>query len=252
MRKYQGKIVGILGTVILHLIAGIVFMSFQLHTLKTKEKEVQKFEIEMVKEEDLKPKEQPPEPPPTSLENIFRNDAEMLNIVRNLANKSDVKIDKDDYIDKVKEELIKSGKLGTDNYIDNPGNANQQSDESYLKEEKTEDEMLNKKEEISESQKMAARYAGPTRIYYNLEGRNHSYLPIPIYKCQGSGKVVLIIEVDQKGNVIDANIVAGESTTSEECLIETALGAAKRSKFNSDLNAPKTQRGTLTYIFVAQ
>jgi len=29
----------------------------------------------------------------------------MLNIARNLANKSDIKIDRDDYIDKVKQEL---------------------------------------------------------------------------------------------------------------------------------------------------
>ena len=43
-------------------------------------------------------------------------------------------------------------------------------------------------EKANESRKMAANYRGPTRIYYDLQGRNHTYLPIPIYKCQGSGK----------------------------------------------------------------
>ena len=42
----------------------------------------------------------------------------MLNIARNLANKSEEKINPSDYIDKVKDELIKEGKLGRDNYID--------------------------------------------------------------------------------------------------------------------------------------
>jgi len=251
--KYQGKIVGILGTVILHLIAGIVFMSFQLHTLKVRQETVQKFEIEMVDEEELKPREEPREIPLTSIENIFRDDAEMLNIARNLANRSDVKIDRDAYINKVKEELIQSGKLGTDNYIDNPGSGYQSAENELLNDEPDEAERLKKQEEeIKESQKMAANYAGPTRIYYDLAGRNHTFLPIPIYKCQGSGKVVLIIDVDQKGNVSSASIVAGESTTSDECLIETAVSSAKRSRFNADFNAPRTQRGTLTYIFVAQ
>ena len=227
-------------------------MSFQLHTLKTKQKALQKFEIEMVDEEDLKPKEEPKELPPTSIENIFHDDVEMLNIARNLANKSDVKIDRDAYIDKVKEELIQSGKLGSDNYIDNPGAENQSAEEESLNNDQSELEKLKEEEKIKESQKMAANYAGPTRIYYDLAGRNHTYLPIPIYKCLGSGKIVLLIEVDQKGNVANATIVESESTTSDECLIETAVISARRSRFNADFSALREQRGTLTYIFVAQ
>jgi hypothetical protein len=99
---------------------------------------------------------------------------------------------------------------------------------------------------------MAANFQGPTRIYYDLQGRNHTYLPIPIYKCQGSGKVVLLIEVNQKGYVENASIIEDQSTASDECLIETAVGTALRSRFESNLNAPKIQKGTLTYIFVAQ
>ena len=62
--------------------------------------------------------EKPVELPPTSVENILHDDVEMLNIARNLSSKSEEKIDAKDYIDKVKEELIQSGKLGTDNYLD--------------------------------------------------------------------------------------------------------------------------------------
>ena len=251
MSKYNGKIVGILGTVIVHLIAAIIFMSFQLQSLKTKENQIEKFEIEFAEFEEKKIIPVPEEPPPTSVENILHDDVEMLNIARNLASKPEEKIDPQDYIDKVKDELIQSGKLGTDNYLDRQrGNYQQTEDDQFaLENEKKKEEA---EEKATDSQKMAANFQGPTRIYYDLQGRNHTYLPIPIYKCQGSGKVVLSIEVNQRGYVENASIIEGQSTASDECLIETAVGTALRSRFESNLNAPKIQKGTLTYIFVAQ
>ena len=54
MKKYNGKIVGILGTVIIHLLAAIIFMSFQLQGLKTKKKQIEKFEIEFAAIEEKK------------------------------------------------------------------------------------------------------------------------------------------------------------------------------------------------------
>lgn len=251
MKKYEGKIVGILGTVIIHLIAAIIFMSLQLQALKTKEKKLEKFEIEFTELVEKKITEKPPVLPPTSVENILHDDVEMLNIARNLSSKSEEKIDAKDYVDKVKEELIQSGKLSTDNYLDRQRENSQITDEEQLaliKDKEIEDQ----EQKPKESQKMAANYRGPTRIYYDLQGRNHTYLPIPIYKCQGSGKIVLLIEVNQKGYVVNARIIEGESTVKDDCLIETATGSALVSTFEPDLKAPEIQKGTLTYIFVAQ
>ncbi len=249
MRKHEGKIVGILGTVIVHLLAGIIFMSFQLQSLKKEHK--QEFEIEFLAVEEPVEENKIIELPPTSVENILKDDIEMLNIARNLANKSEEKIDPADYIDKVKEELIRSGKLSEDNYIDEQKARNEMEQEDPLAvEEKT--KKNDEEDKPKESQEMAANYKGPTRIYYDLAGRTHTYLPIPIYKCQGSGKIVLLIEVDEKGAVKNAGVIVGESTTRDECLIETAVGTALRSRFNANLNGPKIQKGTLTYIFVAQ
>jgi hypothetical protein len=247
--KYNGKIVGILGTVIIHLLAGIIFMSFKLYSLKTKEKNPEKFEIEFTAVEEQKAKPKPIELPPTSVENILHDDAEMLNIARNLANKSEVKTDPKEYINEVKDELIKSGKLGTDNYLDNPRNNEQNAEDKQVLLEKQADKEV---EQPKRSQEMAANYKGPTRIYYDLQGRNHTYLPIPIYKCQGSGKIVLVIDVNQRGLVENASVVNSESTTNDDCLVETAVGTALVSRFEPNLNAPKIQKGTLTYIFVAQ
>ena len=99
---------------------------------------------------------------------------------------------------------------------------------------------------------MAANFKGATRIFYDLFGRTHLYLPIPIYKCEGSGRVVLSIEVDQNGVVQKAQIVDRESTASDPCLIETAINTALVSRFNPDANSPRIQIGMLTYQFVAQ
>lgn len=249
MGKRDGRLVGILGTVIFHLIAAIIFMSFQLKSLEKPLDEEIIFDFSSMPDPEIIKKEI--ELVPNQIEKILQGDEEMLNIARNLSNKSEKKIDASDYIDKVKEELIKSGKLGENNYIDEQKKAAEnKGDEAIAVENKK-----NSKEEKSdqdESQKMAANYKGPTRIYYDLAGRNHLYLPIPIYLCQSSGKVMLNIEVSQQGDVTKAQINPSQSTTSDPCLIETAVNTALLSRFNPDAKAQKIQKGTLTYIFVAQ
>ena len=249
MRKYEGRLVGILGTVIIHLIAAIIFMSFQITSLQRDFSDAFEVEFAPVKESEIK--EKMIELPATTIEKILQGDEEMLNIARNLANKSEEKIDPSDYIDMVKEELIKSGKLGIDNYIDEQKRFDEMNADEKLA-FKNEAAEKDEGDKPKESQEMAANYKGPTRIYYDLPGRTHRYLPIPIYKCQGSGKVVLSIEVNQKGIVEKALIIANESTTSDPCLIETAVTTAIISRFNSDINSQKIQTGTLSYHFVAQ
>lgn len=258
MKKYEGKIVGILGTVIIHLSAGIIFMSFQLQSLNIDKKESERVMIEFDALEQVKPVEKAPASIPSavltsqSVENILQNDPELLNIARNLASKSEVKIDRDDYINQVKNELIQTGKLGTDNYIDNPRGPVEEAspDNNISLAEKPLDETDKNKQ--LDSRKMAADYQGPTRIYYDLPGRNHTYLPIPIYKCQGSGKIVLVIEVNQRGYVESAIVSQEAMTVNDECLEETAIAAALASRFEPNLNGPRIQKGLLTYIFVAQ
>ena len=247
MKKYEGRLVGILGTVIFHLIVAIIIMSFQIRSLQVQARDM--FEIEFLAEEQPE-EEKLIEVPITTIEKILQGDEEMLNIARNLANKADPRVNPDDYIDMVKEELIKSGKLSVDNYIDEQKKAADKTDENlaFNDESKVKDDQ----NKPSESQEMAANYKGPTRIYYELKGRTHTYLPIPIYKCQGSGKVSLRIEVNQKGAVEKTLVITGESTTSDPCLVEAAVRAAVITRFNSDLKAPKIQMGTLTYHFVAQ
>ena len=179
MRKYEGRLVGIFGTVIIHLIAAIIFMSFQIKSLQRDLSNEFKVEFAPVEESEIK--EKLIELPATTIERILQGDDEMLNIARNLANKAEEKIDPADYIDMVKEELIKSGKLGIDNYIDEQKRLDEmKADEKLAFENETAEN--DESDKPKESQEMAANYKGPTRIYYDLPGRTHTYLPIPIYK----------------------------------------------------------------------
>ena len=250
MGNTKGKLAGILGTLILHLIAGIIFMSLQL--ISVQKKLAREYVVELAPESDPAPKkEKIIEAPATTVEKVLKGDEEMLNIAKNLSSKSAEKINPSDYIDKVKEELIKSGKLGADNYIDEQKKSNESKGDENLSIEK---DTTRKKviEKPTKSLEMAANFKGATRIFYDLFGRTHLYLPIPIYKCEGSGRVVLSIEVDQNGVVQKAQIVDRESTASDPCLIETAINTALVSRFNPDANSPRIQIGMLTYQFVAQ
>jgi hypothetical protein len=250
MKNSNGRLAGILGTIILHLIAGIIFMSLQLRSLQ--KKIASEYVVELAKlPEPATQIEKKTEPAPSTVEKVLKGDDEMLNIAKNLSAKADEKINPADYIDKVKEELIKSGKLGADNYIDDQKKIKTQGGDESLSIQK--DSSAKKvQEKPKASQEMAANYKGPTRIYYDLFGRKHMYLPIPIYKCEGSGKVVLTIEVDQNGVVQKAQIVERESTVTDQCLVETAINTALMSRFNPDTNSPRIQIGSLTYQFVAQ
>ena len=240
--------VGVLGAVIIHLVAAIIFMSFRIHGLKREFAEEFTVEFETIPESEIE--ENLIELPASVLERILQGDDELLNIARNLANRPSEPIDPLEYINRVKEELIESGMLGPENYIDEQRRIKEASGDENLAYENDRKEESQDKD--ADSREMAANYQGPTRIYYDLAGRNHLYLPIPIYKCRGAGKVVLKIEVNQRGIVEGASIIEAVSTAIDPCLIETALSTAKISRFNPDINAPRLQTGMLTYHFVAQ
>lgn len=248
LRDDRGRLAGLLGALIIHLIIGIIFMLFKIGSLK-KAEDTEIITVEFEEIEMTENEEELITLPVTSIEKILQGDNEMLNIARNLSSKSEQTINRQDYIDMVKEELIKNGQLGEDNFIDEQKKMPETGDEKLAMEQ--EKPKTSKEDKQKESQEMA-NYKGPTRIYYDLGGRNHLYLPIPIYLCEGSGKVALSIYVNQKGVVEEAKVISGESTTNDPCLVETAVSTALISKFAPDMNAPKTQRGTLTYHFVAQ
>lgn len=76
-------------------------------------------------------------------------------------------------------------------------------------------------------------------------------MPIPIFKCEFGGTVVVNIEVNRKGIVQRAEVVRNLSEQ-DDCLYEVAVDAALRSKFNPRPDAELLQVGTITFHFVKQ
>jgi hypothetical protein len=95
-------------------------------------------------------------------------------------------------------------------------------------------------------------YKGPTNIYYKLDDRKVSYLPIPVYKCKGGATVQVDIRVGQRGKVELATINSGGSDTKDPCFLDAAKEAAQKTRFNFSTNAPLLQQGYIIYHFVAQ
>lgn len=107
---------------------------------------------------------------------------------------------------------------------------------------------VTKKEETRQETKP---YSGPSVLSWSLDGRKASHLPIPAYRCYGAGEVTVNIAVNNKGDVINAKVNESLSS-SDRCLNEFAIRAARLSKFSSSQTAPARQMGTITYAFIAQ
>ncbi len=76
-------------------------------------------------------------------------------------------------------------------------------------------------------------------------------MPVPAYMCEGGGEVVVDVVVNASGEVIDCKVNEALSEKNP-CLREAALSKAGSSLFNADPSAPARQRGTISYLFVAQ
>jgi TonB family protein len=94
-------------------------------------------------------------------------------------------------------------------------------------------------------------YSGPSVVSYNLDGRKASHLKIPAYRCYGSGDVTVIITVNNSGQVTGAKVL-DEVSSSDKCLRDFAIRAARLSRFSASSTAPHNQTGEILYRFIAQ
>ncbi|MBL4662238.1 MAG: hypothetical protein JKY22_01440, partial [Flavobacteriaceae bacterium] len=103
----------------------------------------------------------------------------------------------------------------------------------------------NAKKELSKTK--PATINRKTTTSYHLKGRDKISLPIPVYTCDKGGKIVITIEVNEMGKVVKTSYNKAASTTSNGCLIESAINYANRSKFSAS-KIKKKQLGTITYL----
>ena len=86
-----------------------------------------------------------------------------------------------------------------------------------------------------------------TSVSFSLVDRQGYHLPPPIYTCIEGGKIVINIEVDNRGFVIEADYNAASSNTANGCLIDNAIAYAYKARFSP--TDKSSQLGSITYIF---
>ena len=106
-------------------------------------------------------------------------------------------------------------------------------------------------QEQKKEDKKKKEYSGPSVLSYNLDGRKASTLKIPAYRCYGSGDVTVIITVNNAGQVVGAKVLDAVSS-SDQCLRNFAVRAARLSRFSASTTAPPNQTGEILYRFIAQ
>ncbi len=245
MNRFEITFTAIMATIIIHLTVAVVFMSVKISALQR----------EIAAEIILSFEEELPDPDMEKALELAKSDQfqgasaeELVNIIKNIADKP-LDIDPKEYEEMVKEEMVKSGLLNEKNFIDDRKIAEEAGTEEFaIPKEEVNAQVTEQKKKPSEE----GTFRGPTRIFYDLAGRKHVFLPVPIYKCEGAGQITLAIVVDRSGTVIKAEPASKLSTTKDPCLTETAVEHAYKSKFNANQGAPEKQGGYLTFVFVSQ
>jgi outer membrane biosynthesis protein TonB len=91
---------------------------------------------------------------------------------------------------------------------------------------------------------------GDQGIGYDLGGRGALSLQKPVYTSEEVGTVKVKVWVNRTGQVTKAVFEMKGSNNSSPALVDEAIKAALKSKFEADPNAPETQIGYITYNFI--
>ena len=234
---------GVMGTVIFHLVLAIFLVCVGISRLDSQQRmeiEIDMPEPEIVQQKQVEQKKK---------EQILQQsaDEEVNEMLRSLAvNEDAVKKNAEtqpherveEYIEQIQEEI------DSDYGGRYRANKNKHYKEDSIRVQR------DKKERMLDSLQSTV-YVGKSSVSYNIKGRYKTYLPIPVYKCEFGGKIVVAVVVNRQGRVIKAEVVDAESNK-DDSLREVAVDAALKSEFNVDEKAPERQTGTITYNFVKQ
>ena len=185
---------GLYLTVIVHLVALIIFLLFQINSILQKESS---FVLDFSRQEELEAqlqKEQMRAQLSAKLEDLISGvEQQSRNVAVDATQRNhNLKDDRHEDPSQVYEEAQELQKR-LDAAREAVEEAGGQEDIAAAQQEKEDDQK-------------AKPYTGPAVLEYTLDGRKAMSLPIPVYKCIGGGDVTVIIYVDQKGYVQKAEI----------------------------------------------
>lgn len=128
--------------------------------------------------------------------------------------------------------------------------ANREAYERGLKDAKRAGERSDEEGKSGDNSKQDKRVKGSVTVSFSFKNpvRYSRHLVKPAYRCEGGGEVIVKAVIDQRGKVLTAVVVEG----GDDCMRQTAISAAKGSRFDHNSSAPAKQEGTITYIFIPQ
>lgn len=224
--------VAVLGTLIIYVSIAIIFVSIKLSSIH----KIHKIEIEV---EIPKEKDDNLDSDKTDKAKDNFISEELKSVVSNIDATQKIEVeDMEEYERKFREEMGIIPKKGV----------------NYSKNKDFQKDSLDYAKTLYERKKDSIKstiYVGKSKVTYMLKGRFSRFIPIPVFKCEFGGTVIVDIYVKSDGNVYKAEVVDEKSDT-DECLRAAAIDSAMRSRFNSVEDESKYQLGQITYIFVKQ
>ena len=229
---------GLYITIIFHLVVIIVLLASQLDSALKKE---ESFVLDFSKQEEverLRKEEAFKENISKRLDELIAASRNSSEPIRNIAVDAGSQLKDDRNTDA--DQLYKDAERLAKELRDGQNELEDAREETVELPKKKKEEDTKKKE-----------YSGPSVLSYNLDGRKASHLKIPAYRCYGSGDVTVIITVNNAGTVVAAKVHDAVSS-SDECLRNFAVRAARLSRFTASTTAPPNQTGEILYRFIAQ
>ena len=236
--KHSEDKAGLYITIIFHLVVIIVLLAYQIDsTLKREES----FVLDFSKQEEIEQRQKEEafkEDISKRLDELIAAARSSSDPIRNIAVDAGSTLKDDRNTDA--DQLYKGAERLAQELRDGQQLEDAREETVELKPEKKKTDDSKKKE-----------YSGPSVLSYNLDGRKASHLKIPAYRCYGSGDVTVIITVNNAGQVVGAKVLDAVSS-SDQCLRNFAVRAARLSRFSASTTAPPNQTGEILYRFIAQ
>ncbi len=244
-RWIKENLAGILGTVIFHMLILIIFLVVKIQSYK----EIRDLSIlmdfseepeEILQQEEEEMQEETEE---EYFERLLEQELNRSNRAANISQNIEEEISTEKFVNEFMNEL------------------NESRTEEWLKRQEELQKMLENEDlvpvnEEEPSEEEEEPFTGPTNISYEfLEppyDRSSLRLPVPVYKCRGSGIVEVEVSVTRTGTVSSAKARVKEASHDATCLAEVAEKYASRSIFRGSASAPANQKAKITYIFIAQ
>ncbi len=223
----------------------VVFSMFSIHISRALEQMAETYyEIEPISEEEQIENTELAENLSSATDKAFNEDTEFKELMKNFKS-----VQSNDFerttkaIEEAKSETSEEDSEFSTNtsYTNNNAYALKQSEtESY--------ERLKSKLEKRKNNLNTVDEHSNTRgsLTYSLKGRSLVSYNTPRYLCERSGKIVVSIRVNRKGEVYEA-FINGSSNSEDQCLIDHAIEYANSVLF--DPSSKTDQLGTITFYF---